>query len=273
MKPSWFRTAVIATFSLTLAVYAVNTPRLRAQSTTANEKAPTFEVASIKQSRTLDAGGTLGFQEGGRFRAVNVDGRTLIAVAYKTGQRLLPSQIIDAPDWLYSQRYDITAKVSDELAATRPLVLFSKMPLLLQSLLEDRFKLRLHHETRELPIYGLVLARKDGALGPQFRRSSVNCAELDGCRIQILPGHLTGGRITLETLTTLLAGTVERFVVDRTGLDGTFDVDLGWSPDQASSDKPSIFSAVQEQLGLKFESTKGAVDVVVIDNVERPTED
>jgi uncharacterized protein (TIGR03435 family) len=234
---------------------------------------PSFEVASIKRSALLDPNGTLGFQQGGRFRAVNFDGRTLIAIAHRTGQRLLPSQIIGAPDWLYAERYDITAKVSDELAASSPRDLFARMPLLLQSLLEDRFKLKLHHETRELPVYALVLARKDGSFGPRFRKSTVDCADLTGCRIESVPGHLTAGRITLETLTTLLAGTVDRFVVDRTGLSGTFDLELEWSPDQSAPDKPSIFAAVQEQLGLKFESQRGPVEVVVIDHVERPTED
>jgi uncharacterized protein (TIGR03435 family) len=241
------------------------------------QKPPAFEVTAIRRSAALDAGGTAGFQLGGRFRAVNLDARSMIASAYKAdkaGQRLLVSQIIGAPDWLASERYDITAKVGDDLAAGTQTDLFLKLPSLLQSLLEDRFKLRVHHETRELPIYALMVARKDGAFGPQLRRSAYDCVrDRAKCRIDFATGHLSAGSITLATLTTLLSGPLQSVIVDRTALDGSFDFDLDWSPDQSSPDKPSIFSAVQEQLGLKLESTKAPVDVLVIDHVERPTED
>jgi uncharacterized protein (TIGR03435 family) len=105
-------------------------------------------------------------------------------------------------------------------------------------------------------------------------RSSLDCAkESRKCGYNGLAGHLTGGWITTAMLSTMLASATERVVVDRTGLDGRFDVDLEWSPDQTATEKPSIFSAVQEQLGLKLEPDRGPVDVVVIDHVERPTEE
>jgi len=233
-----------------------------------------FEVATIKRSAKLEDGGTFGFQPGGRFQSVNVPVIGLILSAYRSaGRSLLRSQVI-GPDWLLSDRYDITAKVSDQFAAGSPAELYPKMPLFLQSFLEDRFKLKVHREMRELPIFVLQLARKDGVLGPQMRRSTVDCQrERAKCSITFLPGHVTAGTVRLDSLIGDLSGILNRVVVDRTTLEGSFDFDLEWSPDQTATDKPSIFAALQEQLGLKLESTKGPVDVLVIDHVERPTED
>lgn len=235
----------------------------------------TFEVAAIKRSANLDKGGSLGMLPGGRFRAVNFDAFTLVAFAYRTRppRNLNGSQIVGAPDWLSSERYDITAKISPELverARTDP----QQTPKLVQALLEDRFKLTLHREVHNMPVYSLVVARKAGTLGPRLRRSTVDCQqERSTCGIRTVPGRLTAGRITLETLAIMLSGPAGRLVFDRTGLAGSFDVDLEWSADQAPSDAPSIFAAVQEQLGLKLDFVREPVDVVVIDHVERPTED
>jgi len=238
------------------------------------EPRPTFEVAAIKRSANLDAGGTLAMQPGGRFRTINVDARNLIAFAYRTGPRsLVPSQIIGAPDWMATERYDITAKIGAALierATTDPL----QTPKLVQSLLEDRFKLRLHREVQNMPVYTLVVTRKNGTFGPRLRRSTVDCAkDRSKCRLQSAPGHLTGGSVTMETLSIMLSGPAGRMVLDRTGLTGAFDVELEWSGDQTDADKPSVFAAVQEQLGLKLEFVREPVDTVVIDHVERPTED
>jgi len=236
---------------------------------------PRFDVATIKRSPRLDAGGTLRMMPGGLFRSVNVDVRGMMLGAYRTAERrLFASQIVGAPAWLASERYDITAKVGDELAARPPEELFSQLPVLLQTLLEDRFRLKLHHETRELPVYVLTMARGDRIPGPQMHPSSADCAaDPNTCAVRFVPGHLSVGAVNLETLVGLLSGSVERVVIDRTGLAGRFDVELDWSPDQSATDKPSVFAAVQEQLGLKLESQRAPVDVLVIDHVERPTED
>lgn len=207
---------------------------------------------------------------------MNLDARSLIASAYKTGagQRLFNAQIAGAPDWLPSERYDITAAVGSELASQTPAALFQKLPVLLQALLEDRFKLKVHREMRDLPVYALTLARKDGTLGPQFQRSSIDCgADRSKCSLQFLTGHFTAHAISVDALATFLSGPLARVVVDRTALTGLFDAELEWSPDQSSTDKPSIFAAAQEQLGLKIESARAPVEVLVIDHVERPTED
>jgi uncharacterized protein (TIGR03435 family) len=184
------------------------------------------------------------------------------------------------------------------------------LALMLQTLLAERFKLAVHNDRREMPIYALVLARRDGKLGPQLRASATDCAALMAatrarggpptpcapgerppCGLRMFPGNFSGGSATITQLTNALARFVSRTVVDRTGLTGNYDVDLQWTPDQMPQglrgdappgapplptidpNGPSIFTAVQEQLGLKLESTKGPVDVLVIDRAERPTDD
>jgi bla regulator protein blaR1 len=234
---------------------------------------PKFEVATIKRNVSLAEGASLGMEPGGRFRAVNTDIRFMIATMYRTGPRLFASQIIGLPPWATTERWDITAKVTDDLASQSPQELFRKMPPLVQSLLEDRFKLTLHRDTQPQPTYALVMARRDGALGPKLRRTTADCAkEFEKCRIDSTPGHYTGVGVTTSSLLILLSNAVERVVVDRTALQGSFDFDLEWSPDPGS-DKPSIFTAVQEQLGLRLDFERNAVDGVVIDHIERPTED
>ena len=236
---------------------------------------PAFEVVAIKRSANLDSGGTLGLLPGGRVRTLNFDVRPLVAIAFRTRppRTLDKSQVIGGPDWMSTERYDINAKISAELAATMngdPLL----MPKLVRSLLEDRFKLKMHYEKRELPVYALVLARKDGVLGPRMQPSAVDCEkDRSKCMIRGGAGMFKGGGVTAETLATMLSNPAGRIVFDHTSLTGKYDVDLEWA-EEAGSDKPSIFAAVQEQLGLKLESAREPVDVVVIDHVERPaTED
>jgi uncharacterized protein (TIGR03435 family) len=177
---------------------------------------------------------------------------------------------------------------------------------MLRSLLEDRFQLKTHVETKELPLFALVLARADGVLGPRLRPRPIGCItaavarerreellfdptppERRICGGRVGPGTLIAYGATMTNIAQGLAGQVpgvDRVVVDRTGLIGTFDVDLTWNfegivehlgvplppPDR---DAPNLFTALQEQLGLKLESTKGPIDVLVIDRVEKPSED
>src|SRR5262249_5407026 len=143
-----------------------------------------------------------------------------------------------------------------------------------QSLLEDRFKLKVHRETRELQRYALVRAQKDGALGPQLRPSRLDCSvDFTKCSIRVGAGTFGSGSTPIVALTNYLASSiVQTVVVDRTGLEGRYEINVEWSADQSATDKPSIFAALQEQLGLKLEPERGPVDVVVIDHVDRPTE-
>src|SRR5205809_2328178 len=192
---------------------------------------PAFEVATIKRNVSLAEGGSIGVEPGGRFRAVNADVRFMIAAMYRTGPRLFASQIIGLPDWASAEKYDITAKVSDQFAGQSAAEQFRKMPPMVQALLEDRFKLKLHHETRPLPIYALIIARQDGTLGPQMRKTTIDCMkDFEKCRIQSTAGHYAAVGLTINNFLIFLANTVERVVVDRTGLQGSYDVDIEWSP-------------------------------------------
>jgi uncharacterized protein (TIGR03435 family) len=144
---------------------------------------------------------------------------------------------------------------------------------MVRTLLHDRFKLEAHFETRELSVYALVLARTDGQLGPTIRRTT----EPPNFRQGI--GTLAG-RAPIAVLVSTLAFATQHHVVDRTGLHGTYEMNVHWTPMNLPNgltpdvpDSPSVFTAVQEQLGLKLESTKAPVDVLVIDKVEKPTAD
>jgi uncharacterized protein (TIGR03435 family) len=260
-------------------------------------QAPTraaFDVASIKSNVSTQDGGTLTVRTG-VFRAVNVTLRSLIATAFGDRQVLFNDQLIGGPSWVASDRFDITAKT--EVGGPQDL---KQLPPFIRTLLEDRFSLKTHWEQRQLPIYVLVVARGDGRLGPQFRRSLIDCAAQrqatrrgaalaasppgrPACGVRIGPGTLSAGDLTLPILVRMLSSTVERVVLDRTALTGTFDVELQWAPDRMApgdavsasplDERPSIFTAVQEQLGLRLESTKEAMDVLVIDQATHPTPD
>jgi uncharacterized protein (TIGR03435 family) len=254
-----------------------------------------FEVASIKPSRSDETGGSMAFQPGGRFRAVNMPAQSLVAVAYGNGKALLGSQIAGAPAWLAESRFDIQATVSADVAS-QVVMGFGQMAPTLRALLEDRFKLKAHMETRDEPIYELVKARTDGRLGPGLRASGVDCLALvqqrrdnpsaaqplpSPCRagLKASPGMFSAGSSPIANLVPTLTTATGRMVFDRTGIAGNFIIELTWTPtglpaDPSSGDAPpSIFTAVQEQLGLKLESATGPVDVLVIDHIEHPTED
>jgi uncharacterized protein (TIGR03435 family) len=262
---------------------------------------PAFEVASVKPNRSDNSTASMGFQPGGRFAAENMWLNNLIAVAFGTsGHPLRNSQIVGGPSWLGSDRFDIAAKVGGDLPADVQ-SLTKQMPAILRALLEDRFKLKTHMETREQLIYALVKARTDGRLGPGLLTSAIDCVALERQRAEnpatgapVPPGSspctwkIGSGRFSatgdpISDLASMLSSAVAGVVVDQTGLAGTYDIQLRWMPSgrltaavpDATSvpDAPDIFTAVQEQLGLKLDSTKGPVDVLVIDHVERPTED
>jgi uncharacterized protein (TIGR03435 family) len=260
-----------------------------------------FEVASVKSNTSGDGRVMIGVQPGGRYTATNVPLRFLIRNAYA----IQDFQLVGAPDWIDSERFDIIAKAERDIGPPIPGGPPSPLQLMLRSLLEDRFRLALHRDTRELPIYALVLARPDGKLGPQLQPSKTDCSALAGargrnglppdppstsgrppCGMRMMPGQLAAGGFPISQLAQQLSQSAQRVVIDRTGLTGNYDFDLKWTPDQLPQgappgapapaidpNGPSLFTAVQEQLGLKLESTKGPVEVLVVDRVERPTPD
>jgi bla regulator protein blaR1 len=268
-----------------------------------------FEVASVKPYKgplTMISSNT---EPGGRFVAQQQSLKDLVTLAY----RVRDSQILGGPSWIASDRFDVNAMAARELPPFDPTGEIGPLERMLQSLLADRFKLVAHRETRELPIFALVMARSDGRprekLGEKLRPSSTDCASVFADRARAgQPGPLvTGDRPTcgmvvspwsirigggpLSQLTTVLTNMTNRFVVDRTGLTGNYDVDLQWTPQGMLMTRPpgdnppgpafpapppdangaTLETAIQEQLGLKLDPQRGFVPVLVIDRAERPS--
>jgi uncharacterized protein (TIGR03435 family) len=174
-------------------------------------------------------------------------------------------QITGGPGWVESDRFDIIAKAEGEL---KP----EERGVMMRALLSERFGLVTHQETRQLPVYDLVLAKPDGKLGDGLHR--VDCSK-DSCGGTMVSNtNLKANGITLPGFSRTLSAILAKIVNEKTGLEGSFNIDLTWSRDETTdTSHPSIFTALQEQLGLKLESAKGPVDVLVIDHVEHPTPD
>jgi uncharacterized protein (TIGR03435 family) len=218
--------------------------------------AQTFEVASIKPTATQDGSFAINFPPGGRFSAKNVTVHNLLRTAYG----LEDYQISGGPGWTASVGFDIEAKpapASGEVPREQVL----KM---IQSLLADRFGMAMHRETQQLPVYNLVV----GKTGIRTQAADAGAEENRSLRM----GHLIARKMSMTTLGNLLAFDLKRPVKDETGLSGDFAFTLDWTRGPGESDAPSIFTAVQEQLGLKLESAKGPVEVLVIDHLEKPSE-
>ena len=268
---------------------------------------PTFEVASIKPNKSGTNQRQFNVEPNGRFTAINVPLADLVRFAYaERGPDgilgpLPPNRMSVAATWaggakaLQSDKFDV-------IATTDPGASQEQVFLMLRALLAERFKLVVHRETRDLPIYALVIARKDGRLGPRLRPSNVDCSAVpsdsptasaaaggfvaEPCKgLRNVPGKATGRAVTIPTLARLMSGWVDdhRPVEDRTGLTGNFDIDLDWTPDRplpadapalpaTDSNGAGLFTALQEQLGLKVESTKNSIDMLVVDHAEHPTE-
>lgn len=260
--------------------------------TAALDDTPTFDVASVKPSQSGPESYFWAFR-GDRFTATYVTAKSLIGAAFGVQeQALTDQQIVGGPAWIAVDHFDVEAKTSgvpDSLRGTTP----GDVLAMLRRLLEERFQLSAHFEKREQQAYVLVLARRDGTLGPRMRRRLLDCVaggarNADEARVRsfsahhacggrVFPGTMTAAGATMTNLVSGLARLVpdvNRVVVDRTGLIGTFDVDLTWTPDMTpgSTGGTSFFTALQEQLGLKLEPTKVSVDVLVIDRIEHPTE-
>jgi uncharacterized protein (TIGR03435 family) len=246
---------------------------------------PAFEVVSVKPNSTLDAPERISVQpDGARFTGFHV--RTLIAMAYRAEGVQRFDQLVGGPSWISVDRFDIIAK-ADAQALDAP----NRLPAMLRSLLRDRFRLRLHSETRQMPAYGLVMARRDRRLGRNLRESTIDCSGTAGtaanpspdqwCGIRATSGLITGHAVSAVQLAGNLSGypTVDRFVTDRTGLTGRYDFELQYSPafleqgEAVSTAGPSLFTALTEQLGLRLQPETIAVPVLVIDHVERPAPD
>jgi uncharacterized protein (TIGR03435 family) len=306
MKTIRLAAAALTVFFVPLAIGVLDgrareLPPAQGAASDAASNSATFEVSSVKANKSGDGRVMLGMPPTGRFTATNVPVRLLIQNSYN----LQTFQIVGGPAWIASDRFDIAAKAPDGFSPDqlRPMV---------RNLLADRFKLKTHMETREMPIYELVLAKSDGKLGPNLTPAKADCAALARgrraggpppappqpgqpieCGFMIGLGNMNAGGMPIADLTRTLSGFVNRIVVDKTGLSGNYDFQLTYTPEgrfspfglpngapplgaEAPAGDPngaSLFTALQEQLGLKLDSQKGPVDVLVIDSIEQPTED
>jgi uncharacterized protein (TIGR03435 family) len=234
---------------------------------------PSFEVATIKPSKP-DTPGKLFRIQPGHFSTINTTLSDLIGFCYG----LQPKQVVGAPAWLETQKFDLDGKPD---GTGQPSV--DQWKKMLEKLLADRFQLKFHHEKKELSVYALVVAKN----GPKLTKSEAEANATPSLLFRGL-GTLPVRNATMADFAGVMQSAVlDRPVVDQTGLSGRFDFVLTWTPDETQfaglgvrvpppSDKadapPDLFTAIQQQAGLKFEPTKAPVDVMVIDRVEKPSE-
>jgi uncharacterized protein (TIGR03435 family) len=258
---------------------------------TTDVKVPTFDVVSIKPNKSASGMVKTMFKPDG-YAATNVSLNMLIQAAYGVKE----DQISGAPSWADSARYDIDAKVAGPDVPDLQKMKNEDRGVLLQPLLAERFKLAIHHETKVLPIYELVVAKN----GPKLKEATPGDTGGDGIKgpygvpragmMMMRPGQLTGQGIPMTSLANQLSRPLHRTVIDKTGLTGKYDLTLQWTDDHSDllfkgpdgspqradpvpdASGPSLFTALQEQLGLKLQSTKGPVETIVIDHVEMPSE-
>lgn len=270
---------------------------------------PRFEVASIKQ-HVSDDGHISVNRTGSRYTASGISLALLIRNAYNVQE----FQVIGMPSWGNSDRFDIVATMpADPDPAPPSAGVPSRQSLMVQGLLEERFRLTVHREQRDMPVYALVMSNADHKLGPSLRRSTVDCAamiaaagargsvpttppagELPPCSSSVAPGNVVVRSQTMAEIATALSrltntgSSLGRLIVERTGLEGYYDVDLHFTPDRIPNfgpggppqglppidpDAASIYAAMREQLGLKLDAQRAPVEVIVIDRVEKPTAD
>jgi uncharacterized protein (TIGR03435 family) len=238
-----------------------------------------FDVASIK--RTTDESGGSILRSPGGLTATDTEFSRLLEMAFQT--RLL--DLSRVPDSLRSQHFDISARAAGRISGDQ----YWEM---LQTLLDDRFKLKYHRDTKDSQLYVLIPAKTGAARGPKLIPSAdaecpMNATSSSFCGVSAIPGSMVGQRVTMARIARELSPFAGRPVQDRTGLAGSFDFTLIWTPVQNSSNdggskllngtpldssRPDFFSAVREQLGLKLESSKGRVEILVIDHAESPAE-
>jgi uncharacterized protein (TIGR03435 family) len=233
----------------------------------ARQPLPRFEVASIRQN--VSGFGSISF---------NIKGQTLTTVNYSLvglmqfAYEITAEQIVGGPDWVRNDRFDVVAKIAADAKE-------DQTAHMLRALLEERFKLRLRNEKREMAILELALANSDGRVGPNLYYCSKNVSTPERTFAAPRGGNVAAGSCgPVSNLARLAAGQVQGIVRDKTGLTGKWRFNIYFGPDlpdanSVNPDLPSFVTALREQLGLKLERARGLVDVVVIDSVERPTPD
>ena len=261
---------------------------------------PSFEVATVKPNAAGDNRVAIMRQPGGRFMTTNTSLRMLLGFAY--GVR--DFQISGGPSWVNTDRWNIEgrAKESDLPLLAGPLDPTVTNPLLqmVQSLIEDRFQFKMHREARELPVYELVVAKGGAKVKLSEDQTPIRLPErgappppppqrggpMPRGSMRLGRGDLEATGVPFSNFITALSNQLGRTVIDKTDLKGFYDIKLQWTPEIGQgpvvpggpepppppADGPSIFTAIQEQLGLRLESAKGPVEVLVIDSVQKPSE-
>ena len=271
-----------------------------------------FDVASIKPNNSADARVMMQMQPG-QLRATNATLRQLVRQAYG----LQDFQISGGPSWMASDHFDLIAKMPEGFQPTpgpppAPGGPPTPMQQMLRRLLAERFQFAAHNETKDAPVYALVVARSDGKLGPQIKKSETDCAAMFApgrgrgpllpppgppqpgesipCGMRIGPGTLVAGGMPLSQFAQSLGMFAGRIVLDRTGLAGNYDITMTWTPDQmprpagdgpppqingvaVDRNGPSLFTAGQEQLGLARDSQRGAVEALGFGRAANPEEE
>jgi uncharacterized protein (TIGR03435 family) len=284
-----FRTFALCSLPSALCslLFALCSPLCMPRLAVAQTASPAFEVISVKPNKSGEAGARVGMSPNGRFQATNVTLLALIRNAYN----VRPFQISGGPNWIDSDHFDITAIVGRDLKEFKPSPDGPPAELvqMVKNLLAERFKVVVHTETRDAPIYNLVFAREDHRLGEKIKSSDVDCnalflrggappavkpGDIGPCGIRIGTGRLSARSAPMTQLARNVAALVQRQIVDKTGLAGGYDLDLEWTPESAADlAGASIFTAFPEQLGLKLEAARGPVEMLVIDHAEEPTAD
>lgn len=231
---------------------------LLAMAAAAGAQTAAFDAASVKPTPPESNDQRIEFQPGGRFRATNITLKGLLRTAYD----VRGFQISGGPTWLDAHRFDVEAKA---LGDPRP----AEVRVMIQALLAERFHLKVKRESRKQPVYWLVAAKN----GPKIQRAK------DESRVfEVRKGSLHT-RTTLGALANVFSNWLDRLVLDRTGLEGTYEVNMEWIPEETTSPEApeiasrpaaSLFSAVREQLGLKLEARKGPVEMLVVEGAEKP---
>jgi uncharacterized protein (TIGR03435 family) len=240
----------------------------------------TFDVISVKLNHSDTTRASMGMNRDG-FAATNIELHDLLLQAFQLQE---DQQLVGEPKWTSSDRWDIDTRIAAEDISALGKLNFHQRLEMFQTILTERFGLKMHHETRELPVYALVVAKG----GPKMTVSKPRPEDPDGIPgdpgvLRATRGKETGVGTMMEFLAEDLSEELGRKVVDHTGLTGRYDFTLTWTPDDSAAavagnaaagmaQGPSLFTAVQEQLGLKLEPVKAPVDVVVIDHLEKPGE-
>jgi len=219
-----------------------------------------FEVASVRPDRSGSLNTQINLMEGGRLSITNASLKTLIRNAYG----LQAFQFDGGPGWLDTDMYDIEAKTGRAEKITE-----AQLPALLQTLLADRFHLKVHWESREAAVYALLIDKG----GLKMKASSSDEVPSGDTGRGVNRMHIKGVALPVSFLAQNLGNRLGRIVIDKTGLTGKYDFAIEWDPQSdAESTGPSLFTVLKEQLGLRLETQKGHMDVLVVDSAEKASD-